>query len=314
MKAIVCTKYGSPDVLQLRNVAKPIPKKNELCIKIFAAAITASDCIVRGFKLPVWHPMGLTMGIVLGFGKPRNPILGMVLSGEIESVGKGVKSFQKGNQVFAFTVNSATQMRFGAYAEYMCVPEGWKVALKPSNLTHAEAAAIPYGGMVALHFLKKANIQKDNKVLIYGASGAIGTSAVQLAKFYGANVTGVCGTSNAGFVKSLGADAVLDYTKDNVLESGTRYDIVLDAVGKRKSSALKLRCKQSLTPNGKYISVDDGSPAPTMENLILLKDLAEANKIRPVIDKCYPLEKTAQAHRYVDTGHKKGNVIIIVNQ
>jgi NADPH:quinone reductase-like Zn-dependent oxidoreductase len=314
MKAILCTKYGSPEVLQLGDVAKPIPKKNELCITIFATAITASDCIVRGFKLPVWHPMGLMMGIVLGFGKPRNPILGLVLSGEIESTGKDVKRFQKGDQVFAFTVNSATQMRFGAYAEYMCVPEGWKVALKPSNLTHAEAAAIPYGGMIALHFLKKANIQKDKKVLIYGASGAIGTSAVQLAKYYGSNVTGVCGTANLEVVKSLGADAVIDYTKDNYLENGTRYDIVFDAVGKRKSSALKVQCKQSLTPDGKYISVDDGSPTPTMENLTLLKDLAEANKIRPVIDRCYPLEKTAEAHRYVDTGHKKGNVIIIIKQ
>jgi NADPH:quinone reductase-like Zn-dependent oxidoreductase len=314
MKAIICTKYGSPEVLQISDVAKPIPKKNELCIKIFATAITASDCIVRGFNLPVWHPMGLMMGIVLGFGKPRNPILGMVLSGEIESVGKDVKSFQKGNQVFAFTVNTATQMRFGTYAEYMCVPEDWNVALKPSNLTHTETAAIPNGGMIALHLLKKAKIQKDRKILIYGASGAIGTSAVQLAKYYGANVTGVCGTANLDFVKSLGADAVIDYTKNNVLESETLFDIVLDAVGKRKSSALKLQCKQNLTPDGKYISVDDGSPTPTMENLILLKNLAEANKIRPVIDRCYPLEKMAEAHQYVEAGHKKGNVIINIKQ
>ena len=247
MKAIICTKYGSPEVLQLKDVAKPIPEENELCIKIFATAITASDCIVRGSKLPLWRPMGLMMGLVLGFGKPRNPILGMVLSGEIESVGKDVKSFQQGNQVFAFTVNSATQMRFGAYAEYMCVPENWKVALKPSNLTHAEAAAVPYGGLLALHFLKKANIHKDKRVLIYGASGAIGTSAVQIAKYYSAHVTGVCGTANLEFVKALGADAVIDYTKDDALESGTRYDIVFDAVGKRKSSALKLKCRKTLS-------------------------------------------------------------------
>jgi NADPH:quinone reductase-like Zn-dependent oxidoreductase len=312
MKAIVCTKYGPPEVLQLQNVEKPVPRKNELCIKIFATAITASDCIVRGSKLPMWHPMGLMMGLVLGFGKPRNPILGMILSGEIESVGRDVKRFQKGNQVFAFTVNSATQMRFGAYAEYMCVPEDWKVTLKPSNLTHEEAASILFGGMLALHFLKKANIQKDNKVLIYGASGAIGTSAVQLAKYYGAKVTGVCSTGNLELVKSLGADTVIDYTKDKGIESGTRFDIVLDAVGKRKSSALKLQCKNSLAPHGKYISVDDGSPTPTMENLILLKNLAEANQIKPVIDRCYPLEKMVEAHKYVDTGHKKGNVVISI--
>ena len=313
MKAILCTKYGPPEVLQLQDVEKPIPRNNELCIKIFATAITASDCIVRGFKVPIWHPMGIMMGFALGFGKPRNPILGMVLSGEIESVGKDVKRFQKGNQVFAFTVNSATQMRFGAYAEYMCVPEDWKVSLKSSNLTHEEAAAIIYGGMLSLHFLKKANIKKDDKVLIYGASGAIGTSAVQLAKYFGANVTGVCSTANLEFVKSLGVDTVIDYTKDNGIESATRYDIVLDAVGKRKSSPLKLQCKKSLAHNGKYISVDDGSPTPTMENLMLLKNLAEANRIKPVIDRCYPLEKMVEAHRYVDTGRKKGNVVISIS-
>jgi NADPH:quinone reductase-like Zn-dependent oxidoreductase len=239
MKAICCTRYGPPEVLQLQDVEKPIPRNNELCIKIFATTITASDCIVRGSKLPVWQPMGLMMGIVLGFGKPRNPILGMVLSGEIESVGKDVKRFQKGDKVFAFTVNSGTQMRFGTYAEYMCLPEDWKVSLKPLNLTHEQAAAIPYGGMLALHFLKKANVQKGNKVLIYGASGSIGTSAVQLAKYFGANVTGVCSTANLGFVKSLGADTVIDYTKDNAIENKTLYDIVFDAVGKRKSSRFK---------------------------------------------------------------------------
>jgi NADPH:quinone reductase-like Zn-dependent oxidoreductase len=312
MKAIICTKYGPPEVLQLQNVEKPVPRKNEVCIKIFATTITASDCIVRGSKLPVWHPMGLIMGLVLGFGKPRNPILGMILSGEIESVGSDVKLFQKGDQVFAFTVNSGLQMRFGTYAEYMCLPEDWKVALKPSNLTHAEAAVIPYGGMLALHFLKKAKIQKGYNVLIYGASGAIGTSAVQLAKYFGATVTGVCSTANVDLVKSLGADAVIDYTKDNAIKSETLYDIVFDAVGKKKSSHLKLQCIKHLTPNGKYISVDSGSPIPTMENLLLLKNLAEANQIKPVIDKCYPLESMIEAHRYVDTGHKKGNVVITV--
>jgi NADPH:quinone reductase-like Zn-dependent oxidoreductase len=312
MKAIICTKYGPPEVLQLKEVEKPIPKQNELCIKIFATAITASDCIVRGSKLPIWHPMGLLMGLVLGFGKPRNPILGMVLSGEIESIGKDVKRFQEGRPVFAFTVNSGTQMRFGTYAEYMCLPEDWKVSLKPSNLTHKEAAAIPYGGMLALHFLKKANIQKDKRVLIYGASGAIGTSAVQLAKHFGAKVAGVCSTANLEFVKSLGADTVIDYTKETAIESQMLYDIVFDAVGKKKSSQLKLQCKKNLAPHGIYISVDNGSPTPTMENLLLLKTLAEENRLRPVIDRCYSLENMAEAHRYVDSGHKKGNVVITI--
>lgn len=312
MKAIVCTKYGPPEVLQLKDVEKPIPKRNELCIKIVATVITASDCIVRGSKLPIWHPMGLMMGLVLGFGKPRNPILGLVLSGEVESVGIDVKRFKKGDEVFAFTVNSATQMRFGTYAEYMCVPETWTVSLKPSNLTHIESAAIPYGGMLALHFLKMANIQKGNKVLIYGASGAVGTSAIQLARHFGATVTGVCSTSNLELVKSLGADTVIDYTKETSVENKTDYDLVFDVVGKRKNSQLKLDCKKSLTPDGKYITVDSGSPVSTIENLLLLKSLAEANKIKPVIDRCYPLEKMVEAHNYVETGRKKGNVVITI--
>jgi NADPH:quinone reductase-like Zn-dependent oxidoreductase len=312
MKAIVCTKYGEPKVLKLMDIEKPQPKKNELCIKIFATAITASDCIVRAFNLPIWHPMGLMMGLFLGFGKPRNPILGMILSGEIESVGKDVKSFQIGDQVFAHTVKSGIQMRFGTYAEYICLAEDWNITLKPSNLTHEEAAAIPYGGMLALHFLKKANIQKDNKILIYGASGAIGTSAVQLAKYFGAKVTGVCSTSNLELVKSLGADSVIDYTKDNFVENETLYDFIFDAVGKRKSSQYKLNCKKNLTPSGKFISVDNGSPTPNKEHLNLLKNLSEENKIKPVIDRCYSLEDMVEAHEYVDKGHKKGNVIITI--
>ncbi len=312
MKAIVCTKYGEPEVLKLLDIEKPKPKKNELCIKIHATAITASDCIVRGFNLPVWHPMGFMMGLVLGFGKPRNPVLGMVLSGEIKSVGKDVRSFQKGNQVFAFTVKSAKRMRFGTYAEYMCLPEDWMVTLKPSNLTHEEAASIPYGGMIALHFLKKANIQKDDKILIYGASGAIGTSAIQLSKYFGANVTAVCSTANLELVKSLGADTVIDYTKENFNENNTHYDIIFDAVGKRKSSNFKLHYKKNLTRNGRYIEVDNGSPIPTMENLILLKNLSETSRIKPVIDRCFTLENMVEAHKYVDKGHKKGNVIITI--
>ena len=200
MKAIVCTKYGPPDVLQLKEVEKPTPRKNEVCIKIFATAVTASDCIVRGFKLPVWHPVGLMMGLVLGFKKPRNPILGMVLAGEVESVGKDVKLFKKGDQVFAWTIKSSIQIQFGTYAEYKCLPENSVITLKPFNLSYEEAASIPYGGLLALHFLKKGNIKSRKNVLIYGASGSIGTSAVQLAKYYGAEVTGVCSTMNLELV------------------------------------------------------------------------------------------------------------------
>jgi len=312
MKAIVCTAYGPPDVLQLKEVEKPTPRKNEVCIKIFATAVTASDCIVRGFKLPIWHPMGLMMGLVIGFKKPRNPILGMVLAGEVESVGQGVKSFKTGDQVFGWTVKSAIQIRFGTYAEYKCLPENSVIAPKPFNVSYDEAAAIPYGGLLALHFLKKGDIQSGQKVLIYGASGSNGTSAVQLAKYYGAEVTGVCSTTNLEFVRSLGADKVIDYTKEDITTSGEFYDFIFDAVGRSKSSKLKTQSKNALTPNGKYISVDDGSPKASVEDLILLKELVEAGQLKPVIDRRYPLEQMVEAHRYVDKGHKKGNVVITV--
>jgi NADPH:quinone reductase-like Zn-dependent oxidoreductase len=311
MKAIVCTKYGSPEVLQIKEVEKPTPKDNEVLIKIFATAVTASDCIVRGFKVPLL--MKIPMALAVGFPKPRNPILGQVLAGEIETAGKDVKRFQRGDRVIAFTY-----MRFGTYAEYTCLPEKSAMALKPSNITYEEAAAIPYGGMLALYNLKKGNIQSGQHILIYGSSGAIGTSAIQLAKYFGAKVTGVCSTANLEFVKSLGADTILDYTKDNFASKGELYDLIFDAVGKRKSSIFKVQCKKALTPNGMYISVDDGTPKIQTEDIIevltLLKDLVEAGKIKPVIDRSYPLEQMVEAHRYVDKGHKKGNVVITVNQ
>jgi NADPH:quinone reductase-like Zn-dependent oxidoreductase len=314
MKAIVCTKYGPPEVLKLKEMEKPTPKNNEVLIKIFATAVTASDCIVRGFKLPIWHPIGLMMGLVLGFNKPRNPILGMVFAGEVESAGKDVKLFKNGDQVYGWTMKSSLQIRFGTYAEYKCLPENSVIASKPSNLTYEEAAAVPYGGLIALHYLKKGNIQNGQKVLIYGASGSIGTSAVQLARYYGADVTGVCSTTNLELVKSLGADKVIDYTKEDITNRGELYDFILDAVGKSKSSNLKLQSKNALTPDGKYISVDDGSPKANVENLNSLKELVEAGQLKPVIDRRYPLEQMVEAHRYVDKGHKKGNVVITVEQ
>jgi NADPH:quinone reductase-like Zn-dependent oxidoreductase len=312
MKAIVCAEYGPPEVLKLKELPKPVPKDNEVLIKIYATAVTASDCIVRGFKLPFWHPMGLMMGLVIGFNRPRNPILGMVLAGEIESYGRDVKSFKQGDEVFAWTVKSPIQIRLGTYAEYKCLPEESVITLKPANLSYEEAAAIPYGGLLAMYFFKKVNVQARNKILIYGASGAIGTSAVQIAKCFGAHVTGVCSTANLGLVKSLGADKVIDYTKEDVADDNVLYDFVFDAVGKHKSSKFKLDVKRALNSSGKYLSIDDGTPRPRIEDLNLLKEMAEAGKLKPVIDKRYALEEIADAHRYVDKGHKKGNVVITI--
>lgn len=314
MKAIICSKYGPPEVLQLKEVEKPAPKKNEIRIKIHATTVTSSDCIVRGFKLPKWSPLKLMMGLVLGFGKPRNPILGMVAAGEVDSLGENVKRFKEGDQVFAYTIKSSTKMKFGTYAQYICIPEDWLVLLKPPNLTYEGAAAIPYGGELALYFFKKCDIQNRKNVLIIGASGAIGTAAVQIARYYGAEVTGVCSTANLELVKSLGAENVIDYKKEDFSKRNERYDLILDAVpllvADRKK--VKLQAKSVLAAHGAYISIDDGSPTPNMNDLVLLKELAESGKFKPVIDRSYPLEEMVDAHRYVETGHKKGNVVIIV--
>jgi len=314
MKAIVCTKYGPPEVLQLKDVEQPTPKKNEICIKIHATTVTSSDCIIRGFNLPMWHPMGLMMGIVLGFGKPRNPILGMVAAGEVDSVGRDVKRFKIGDQVLAYTVKSPTKTRFGTYAQYICIPEDWIVLPKPSNVTYEEAAAIPYPGELAMFYLKKGDIQSRKNVLIVGASGSIGTTAVQLSRYYGAKVTGVCSTANLELVRSLGAETVIDYTKEDYSKRSERYDLILDAVPQQVADrkSLKSQAKNALTPDGKYISIDDGLAATSYKDLVLMKDLVESGKFKPVIDRSYSLEQMVEAHRYVETGHKKGNVVVTV--
>ena len=303
MKAAVCTKYGPPGVFQIRDVPKPTPKENEVCVRVRATAATISDCIIRSFNVPAafWLPMAL----VIGVGKPRKPILGMVFAGEVDSVGKAVTSFKMSEKVFGFD-----RFDFGTYAEFKCLSEDKVLARMPANLEFEEAAAIPYGGLLALAFIGKAHIQTGWKVLIYGASGSVGTAAVQITKSLGATVTGVCGSSNIGLVESLGADEVIDYTKKTHLDSTDSYDFVFDAVGKRKGSMIKSAIAQS--HKGRYVSVDGGSPKVTREDLLLLKGLAEAGKLKPVIDRRYSLEQIAEAHRYVESGHKKGNVIITV--
>lgn len=300
MKAIVCTKHGPPEVLQLKEVKKPSPKENEVLIKVHAATVTQGDVMLRKLHPILYLPMRL-------FGVRRKKIPGHEFAGEVESVGADVKRFRVGVQVFGTTTGLST----GANAEFVCLPEEWGtgvLAIKPATISYEEAAALPVGGMTALYLLRKGNIQSGQKVLVYGASGSVGTYAVQLAKHhFGAEVTAVCSKANVELVKSLGANQVIDYTKEDITKNSQTYDFLFDAVGKISSS----EAKHLLKENGAFLTVQS-STREELENLITLKELVEAGKIKTVIDKCYPLEQIVEAHRYVETGRKKGNVVIAV--
>src|SRR5574338_70277 len=309
MKAVVCSKYGPPEVLQIEEVEKPFPKTNEVLIKILATTVHIGDTKIRRFE-PGLGPVKdfffkPIMRMIVGFTGPRKKILGMELSGEIEAAGKDVTLFKTGDPVFA-----STEFRFGAYAQYCCIPERGIIAIKPTNMTHEEAAPVSNGGMTDLIHLRQANIKKDQKVLIYGASGSVGTYAIQIAKYFGAEVTAVCSSANLELVKSLGAVKVIDYTKEDITLNGETYDVIYEAVGTMESS----KRKKSLSKSGYYINVlsPKGNIKLKVEDLYTLKEFCEAGKLRTVIDRIYPMEEIVEAHRYVDKGHKKGNVVVTI--
>ncbi len=324
MKAIVYTKYGSADVLLLNEVEKPTPKDNEVLIKVHATSVTAGDCNARGFVF-VPPGFGFLSRVMFGLRKPRQPILGTELSGELVQVGKDVKLFKKGDQVFGLS------KKFGAYAEYISMAEDAVLVLKPANLTYTKAASIPFGANTALYFLRDmANLQPGQKVLIIGASGCTGVYAIQFAKYFGAEVTGMCSTRNLEMVRSLGADHVIDYTKEDFTQNGEIYDVIFDMVPGKSSFS---RYKSSLKPNGLYLAgaggleslaqmvwtgltggkkVIAGMAPDRVEDLVFIKGLLETGKLKPVIDRCYPLEQTTEAHRYADTGRKRGSVVITI--
>lgn len=302
MKAVVYSHYGPPEVLQLAEVPKPVPKDNEILAKVHATTATRGDSRMRSFTVPrgQWLPARLYLGIT----GPRRQILGMELAGDIEAVGRAVTRFQPGDPVFGSTFAA----NFGGYAEYKCLPENGVVTLKPANLTYEEAAALPGGGMTALRTLRHGKVRKGQHILIYGASGAVGTYAVQLARHFGAEVTGVCSTRNMELVRSLGAAKVIDYTREDFAHGGETYDVVVDAVGMLQPE----QAQRALKPSGIYVNVHNVPGSESLDDLDLLKELAEAGIIKPVIDRCYPLGKIVEAHHYIDQGHKRGNVAITV--
>jgi NADPH:quinone reductase-like Zn-dependent oxidoreductase len=306
MKAVVYTRYGPPEVLRLADVPKPAPRDREVLVRVHATTVTIGDTIMRSLNLPI-HGWQKVMGrLILGWRRPRRPILGMELAGEIESVGRKVTRFKPGDPIFASTF----AVNFGGHAEYKCLPESGVIAIKPANLTYQEAAAVPGAGQTAWRCLQKGHIQPGQKILIYGASGAVGTYAVQLAcRHFGADVTGVCSGANLALVQSLGASQVIDYTRQDFTQSGATYDVIFDAVGKLAPA----QGKKALKPGGVYLNVHaDSDGGEQRETLLLLRELVDAGKLRPVIDRVYPLEQIVEAHRYVEQGHKKGNVAITI--
>ena len=306
MKAIIFEKYGSPDVLQFKEVEKPAPRDNEVLIKVHATTVTIGDTIMRSLNMPISGWQKVMGRLFLGWSKPRRPILGMELAGEIEAVGRKVARFKPGQAVFA----STCAVNFGGYAEYKCLPENGVLALKPANLTYEEAAAVPGAGMTALRCLEKGKLRPGQKVLIYGASGAVGTNAIQLAsRHFGVEVTGVCSGPNLELVRSLGAVQVIDYTCQDFTQSGERYDVVFDAVGKLRPA----QGKKALKPGGVYLNVlVDSGRDEKLTHLLAIKEIIEAGKLKPVIDRVYPFEQIVAAHRYVEKGHKRGNVVITI--
>lgn len=312
MKAVICTKYGSPEVLKLQEVPVPNPKDNEVLIKVCATAVTASDVLMRGLNAPFIYRF--LIQLMMGFGKPRNPIMGMVLSGVVEQIGKDVKEFEVGDEVFASGSMSSFKLKFGAYAEYMCLPENWNLTTKPSNITFQEAAAFPYGAGLSWFYFKKMKIQSGDEILIYGASGSVGLMAIQFAKNSGAIVTAVCSGKNTEMVKSIGADKVIDYTLTDSVSQLEKYHFVFDAVGKTKTSVLKVRAKACLRSDGKYISVDDSTPSTSKEDFVKIRKFIEQGKLKSTIDSVYTLEQIVEAHKYVEKGKKRGSVVISVSE
>ncbi len=299
MRAILCTRYGPPDGLQLQEVEKPTPEEDEVLIRVHAATVTRGDVVTRSLPFAAWLPMRIMIGL------PRKRIPGHELAGEIEAIGRDVELFREGDQVFGTT----SGLSVGSCAEYVCLPEkrdSGALARKPANMTYEEAAAVPVGGLTALHFLRKGNLQGGQRALIYGASGSVGTFAVQLARHFGAEVVGACSTANLELVRSLGADQVIDYTREDFADSRRPYDFIFDAVGKTSLP----HSRKALAPDGTYVTVQKGLAKERTEDLIFLRELIEAGTIQSVIDRRYPLEQTAEAHRYVERGHKKGNVVI----
>lgn len=328
MKAVVFTEYGSPDVLKVKEIEKPTPKDNEILIRIHATSVGIGELWARNFKaispskFSMPFPLWIFARLYFGVSKPKVRVLGSEFAGQVELIGKNVKLFKAGDSVFGFRGQS-----MGANAEYLCVPENSIVTHKPANVSYEEAAAIPYGALTALSLLRKVNIQKGQKVLINGASGGIGSGALQLAKYYGAEVTGVCGTPRLEFVKSLGADKVIDYTKEDFTKNGETYDLIFDIMNKSSFE----KCKDSLTQKGVYLlasfkmkqvfqmmrtAKSDGKKvicalsSETVADLVFIKELVEAGKIKAIIDKRYPMEQTAEAHQYIESGNKKGSVIL----